>query len=236
MKVNWPILAQTATFSISSMNSWGKIYLTFCLVMINFPSDKHKFCLTCPTIFREHCQMPYSAASDLGQQSLPRCQKWDVRHIRVNYGILKIQLYIILDISNQSLWSYLPLSTWNNVVNTIAPLILARSSSNLQVTRTDVKSQMSLISSQVQLFASELRVQIFSHSLMMEKPLWTWLCLHFFIKPNKKICVFRVTGLKILGRVGTVFFFFFFLSTETKRINLSKCIKLHIFQKTWKQI
>ena len=27
-----------------------------------------------------------------------------------------------------------------------------------------------------------------------------------FVRPNKKISVFRVTGLKILGRVGTHFF------------------------------
>ena len=31
------------------------------------------------------------------------------------------------------------------------------------------------------------------------------------IRPNKKISVFRVTGLKILGRVVKHFFFFFFL-------------------------
>ena len=31
-------------------------------------------------------------------------------------------------------------------------------------------------------------------------------------RPNKKISVFRVTGLKILGRVGTHVFFFFFLN------------------------
>ena len=30
------------------------------------------------------------------------------------------------------------------------------------------------------------------------------------IRPNKKICVFRVTGLKILGRVGTHIFLIIF--------------------------
>ena len=35
------------------------------------------------------------------------------------------------------------------------------------------------------------------------------------IRPNKKTSVFWVTGLKILGRLGThIFFFFFFLEKE----------------------
>ena len=34
--------------------------------------------------------------------------------------------------------------------------------------------------------------------------------LVFCLRPNKKISVFRVTGLKILGRVGTHFFFNYF--------------------------
>ena len=42
----------------------------------------------------------------------------------------------------------------------------------------------------------------------------------------KTVCVLRVTGLKILDRVGTTFF-----STE---IPFSKCIKKYIFQKTLK--
>ena len=29
-----------------------------------------------------------------------------------------------------------------------------------------------------------------------------WVFFHAFVTPNKKINVFRVTGLKILGRVG----------------------------------
>ena len=35
----------------------------------------------------------------------------------------------------------------------------------------------------------------------------------FLVRPNKKISqsVFRVTGLKILGRVDTYFFYYFFL-------------------------
>ena len=39
------------------------------------------------------------------------------------------------------------------------------------------------------------------------------LLLNNVIRPNKKISVFRVTGLKILGREGTYIFFnhFFFL-------------------------
>ena len=45
-----------------------------------------------------------------------------------------------------------------NVVYTIVSLILVGSLPNLQVTRTGIKSQMSLISSQVQLFASELLI------------------------------------------------------------------------------
>ena len=39
-------------------------------------------------------------------------------------------------------------------------------------------------------------------------------------RPNKKINVFLITGLKILGRVGTHIFFF----------RLSKCIKLYFFR------
>ena len=35
-----------------------------------------------------------------------------------------------------------------------------------------------------------------------------------FIRPNKKISVFRVMGLKILGRVGTHIFFKFFFFSE----------------------
>ena len=49
------------------------------------------------------------------------------------------------------------------------------------------------------------------------------------IRPNKKISVFRVTGIKILGRVGThIFLIIFFLE---KNINL--CIlkgKIFAFQ------
>ena len=41
-------------------------------------------------------------------------------------------------------------------VNTIAPFLLIGSSSNLQVTRTGLKSRTSLISSQIGLFTSEL--------------------------------------------------------------------------------
>ena len=40
-------------------------------------------------------------------------------------------------------------------------------------------------------------------------------------RPNKKICVFRVKGLKILGRVGTHIFLIIFF--------LLKCIKLYYF-------
>ena len=32
---------------------------------------------------------------------------------------------------------------------------------------------------------------------------------YYPVKPNKKITVFRVTGLKILGRVGTFFLLFY---------------------------
>ena len=51
------------------------------------------------------------------------------------------------------------------------------------------------------------------------------------LRPNKEISVFRVTGLKILGRVGTHFFFreeniFLFI---LKGILLSKCIKKIFF-------
>ena len=43
------------------------------------------------------------------------------------------------------------------------------------------------------------------------------------------ICVFRVTGLKILGRVGIPFFLIIFFFQQKC---LSKCIKLYFFQKT----
>ena len=35
------------------------------------------------------------------------------------------------------------------------------------------------------------------------------------VRPNKKISVFRVTGLKIIGRVGTHIFYFIFLECNT---------------------
>ena len=47
---------------------------------------------------------------------------------------------------------------------------------------------------------------------------------------NKIICVFRVTGLNILGRVGTALLFIFFLYRNIE-IYLSKCIKYYTFQK-----
>ena len=39
-----------------------------------------------------------------------------------------------------------------------------------------------------------------------------------YVRPNKKISVFQVTSLKILGRVGTHSFIYFFL--HVKNINL----------------
>ena len=38
--------------------------------------------------------------------------------------------------------------------------------------------------------------------------LWQKFCSTFKIRPNKKISVFQVTGLKILGREGTHIYFF----------------------------
>ena len=57
------------------------------------------------------------------------------------------------------------------------------------------------------------------------------------IRPNEKMCVFRVTGLKILGRVGPHIFFFWKkieFYAFWKAFRLSKCIKFYFFQKTWK--
>ena len=48
-------------------------------------------------------------------------------------GQIKFQSYPSID------WSYLPLSTGRNALYTIAPVFLIGSSSNLQVTRTDIK-------------------------------------------------------------------------------------------------
>ena len=61
----------------------------------------------------------------------------------------------ILARSDQSLWSYLPLNAWKNVVNTIAPL-LVESSSNLLVTRAGLKSPTSLILGQIGQFTLAL--------------------------------------------------------------------------------
>ena len=54
-------------------------------------------------------------------------------------------------ISVHWLWSYLPLSTGRNALDTIAPVFLIGSSSNLQVTRTGIKYWMSLNSSHIHL-------------------------------------------------------------------------------------
>ena len=59
------------------------------------------------------------------------------------------------------------------------------------------------------------------------------------IRPNKKISVFWVTGLKsyFKGRVGThIFFYFFFLEKNIilcilKAFRLSKCIKYYFFSR-----
>ena len=53
-------------------------------------------------------------------------------------------------ISLHWLWSYLPLSTGRNALDTIAPVVLI-GSSNLQVTRTGIKYWMSLNSSHIHL-------------------------------------------------------------------------------------
>ena len=54
------------------------------------------------------------------------------------------------------------------------------------------------------------------------------------LRSNKKISVFRLTGLKILGRVGTHIFLIiiFFLKNNNNFMHferLSKCIKLYFF-------
>ena len=58
----------------------------------------------------------------------------------------------------------------------------------------------------------------------------------FLLRPNKKISVFLVTGLKILGRVGTHFFLEFFFYSFWKAKCLSKCIKLYFFPENLKKI
>ena len=47
------------------------------------------------------------------------------------------------------------------------------------------------------------------------------------LRPNKKICVFQVTGLEILGRVGTLFFLLFFLE---KNLNVMHFERHYAFQ------
>ena len=43
------------------------------------------------------------------------------------------------------------------------------------------------------------------------------------VRPNKKISVFRVTGLKILGRVGThIFFIIFFSGNKNNFMHLER--------------
>ena len=51
------------------------------------------------------------------------------------------------------------------------------------------------------------------------------------LRPNKKISVFRVTGLKILGRVGTHIFLLLFFSENLKK-NLGYTSKLRWGQVT----
>ena len=48
------------------------------------------------------------------------------------------------------------------------------------------------------------------------------------IRPNKEINVFQVTGMKILGRVGTHIFFFFFF--QEKKYNFMHFERHFIFQ------
>ena len=58
---------------------------------------------------------------------------------------------------------------------------------------------------------------------MLDKNIITILRI-FLLRPNKKINVFQVKGLKIVGRVGTQYFFFwkkYFIYFES----LSKCMK-----------
>ena len=52
----------------------------------------------------------------------------------------------------------------------------------------------------------------------------------FLIRPNKKICVFRVKGLKILGRVGThIFLNYFFFLEKIKYYAFWRPLKRHKF-------
>ena len=67
----------------------------------------------------------------------------------------------------------LVLNAGKNVVNTIAPIpfFFSRSSSNLQVKRTDIKFGMRLISGQIGIFAFELltlECRRLSHRFIME--------------------------------------------------------------------
>ena len=64
---------------------------------------------------------------------------------------------------------------------------------------------------------------------------------HNTVRPNIKISMFRVTGLKILGRVGTQFFFNYFFSGKKYNFMhfefcLSKCIKTFFFPENLKKI
>ena len=71
---------------------------------------------------------------------------------------------------------------------------------------------------------------------------WLNIWSSILIRPNEKISVFQVMGLKILGRVGTPFFnlFSFFRKKYIILLNkakcLSKCIKLYFFLENLKQI
>ena len=53
----------------------------------------------------------------------------------------------------------------------------------------------------------------------MTKPHYCNLCpQNKLLRPNKKISVFPVTGLKILGSVGDIFFFNYFFPENLKKI------------------
>ena len=57
-----------------------------------------------------------------------------------------------------------------------------------------------------------------------------------FKRPNKKINVFRVTGLKILGRVGTHIFFIIFFSGKKNDFMHFKMHKVIFFPEKLKKI
>ena len=87
-------------------------------------------------------------------------------------------------------------------------------------------------------FTSQSTAMVMSRWSIHLTTLFPW---QAWLRPNKKISVFRVTGLKILGRVEAhiCFFSYFFFWKKNiilcilKGIAPFKCIKLYFFPKNW---